>query len=98
MKKILVTLIQLSVTALLLWYVFGDAGQRAQMATALRSADYRWVGGAIAAYVIVEIAAAVRWQILLRVQKIRLNLPRLSGLFLIGLFYNQFLPRGHDGV
>jgi uncharacterized protein (TIRG00374 family) len=97
MKKILVTLIQLSVTALLLWYVFHDANQRQQMKVALAAADYRWVGAAILAYLIVEIAAAIRWQILLRVQKIRLNLPRLSGLFLIGMFYNQFLPGGTGG-
>jgi uncharacterized protein (TIRG00374 family) len=97
MKKILVTLIQLAVTVTLLIWVFHDPHQRAQMATALRTADYRWVGGAIVAYLIVEIAAAVRWQILLRVQKIRLSLPRLSGLFLIGMFYNQFLPGGTGG-
>jgi glycosyltransferase 2 family protein len=97
MKKILVTLIQLAVTITLLIWVFHDPQQRAQMATALRAADYRWVGGAIVAYLIVEIAAAVRWQILLRVQKIRLSLPRLSGLFLIGMFYNQFLPGGTGG-
>ncbi len=30
-------------------------------------------------------------------QNIRLNLPRLSGLFLIGMFYNQFLPGGTGG-
>src|SRR5438067_576664 len=97
MKKILVTVIQLLVTALLLWYVFHDANQRRQMKVALAAADYRWVGAAILAYVMVEIAAAIRWQILLRVQKIRLNLPRLSGLFLIGMFYNQFLPGGTGG-
>ena len=97
MKKILVTLIQLAVTVTLLIWVFHDPQQRAQMATALRAADYRWVGGAIVAYLIVEIAAAVRWQILLRVPKIRLSLPRLSGLFLIGMFYNQFLPGGTGG-
>jgi len=97
MKKILVTLIQLAVTVTLLIWVFHDPQQRAQMATALRAADYRWVGGAIVAYLIVEIAAAVRWQILLRVQRIRLSLPRLSGLFLIGMFYNQFLPGGTGG-
>ena len=97
MKKILVTLIQLAVTVTLLIWVFHDPQQRAQLTTALRAADYRWVGGAIVAYLIVEIAAAVRWQILLRVQKIRLSLPRLSGLFLIGMFYNQFLPGGTGG-
>jgi uncharacterized protein (TIRG00374 family) len=97
MKKILITIIQLSVTSLLLWYVFHDANQRQQMKVALAAADYRWVGAAILAYLIVEIAAAIRWQILLRVQKIRLNFPRLSGLFLIGMFYNQFLPGGTGG-
>ncbi|MEY2543958.1 MAG: glycosyltransferase 2 family protein [Verrucomicrobiota bacterium] len=97
MKKILVTIIQLSVTGLLLWYVFHDANQRQQMKVALAAADYRWVGAAILAYLLVEIAAAIRWQILLRVQKIRLNFPRLSGLFLIGMFYNQFLPGGTGG-
>src|ERR1700719_1691585 len=97
MKKILVTIIQLSVTALLLWYVFHDANQRQQMKVALAAADYRWVGAAILAYVLVEIAAAIRWQILLKVQEIRLTLPRLSGLFLIGMFYNQFLPGGTGG-
>lgn len=97
MKKILLTLVQLGVTSALLWYVFHDANQRQQMKVALAAADYRWVGAAILAYVIVEIAAAIRWQILLRVQKIRLNFPRLSGLFLIGMFYNQFLPGGTGG-
>jgi uncharacterized protein (TIRG00374 family) len=97
MKKILITLVQLGVTSALLWYVFHDANQRQQMKVALAAADYRWVGAAILAYLMVEIAAAIRWQILLRVQKIRLNFPRLSGLFLIGMFYNQFLPGGTGG-
>jgi uncharacterized protein (TIRG00374 family) len=81
----------------MLWYVFHDPGQREKMKYALQTADYRWVGAGIFAYIIVEIAAAVRWQILLRVQKIRLNFSRISGLFLIGMFYNQFLPGGTGG-
>src|SRR2546425_4961308 len=97
MKKIVITLVQLGVTFALLWYVFHDPNQRHQMKIALAAADYRWVGAAILAYLVVEIAAAVRWQTLLRVQNIRLNLPRLSGLFLIGMFYNQFLPGGTGG-
>src|SRR5437762_11550941 len=51
----------------------------------------------ILAYVVVEIAAVFRWHVLLKVQKIHLSLPRLSGLFLIGMFYNQFLPGGTGG-
>ncbi|PYK08338.1 MAG: hypothetical protein DME61_10465 [Verrucomicrobia bacterium] len=97
MKKILVTLFQLSVTIGVLYWVYHDPNRRAQMAEAIRNADYRWVGMGVLAYVVVEIAAAFRWHVLLKVQKIRLSLPRLSGLFFIGMFYNQFLPGGTGG-
>jgi hypothetical protein len=97
MKKILLTILQVSVTLAMLWWVFHDPSQREKMKTALLHADYRWVLAAILAYLIVEFAAAIRWQILLRVQNIRLSLPRISGLFLIGMFYNQFLPGGTGG-
>src|SRR5207248_7340478 len=46
---------------------------------------------------LVEMFAAFRWQILLRVQKIRISFPRIAGLFFIGMFYNQFLPGGTGG-
>ena len=46
----------------------------------------------------VEVAAAVRWQILLKVQEIHLSPFGASRvLFLIGMFYNQFLPGGTGG-
>src|SRR5205823_1998164 len=97
MKKILLTLFQIAVTVALLIWVFHDPNQRAKMAEALRTADYRWVGAGILSYVLVEVFAAFRWQILLRVQKIRLSFPRVAGLFFIGMFYNQFLPGGTGG-
>ena len=67
------------------------------MVEALKNAQYQWVVIGILAYVLVEIAAAFRWHVLLKVQGIHLSLPRLSGLFLIGMFYNQFLPGGTGG-
>src|SRR2546426_4909979 len=97
MKKILVTLFQLSVTIAVLYWVYHDPTRRAQMVEAIRNAEYRWVAMGILAYVVVEIAAAFRWHVLLKVQKIHLSLPRLSGLFFIGMFYNQFLPGGTGG-
>jgi glycosyltransferase 2 family protein len=97
MKKILITFFQLSVTIAVLYWVYHDPNKRAQMVEAIRNAQYHWVVLGILAYVVVEIAAAFRWQVLLKVQKIRLPLSRLSGLFLIGMFYNQFLPGGTGG-
>jgi glycosyltransferase 2 family protein len=97
MKKILVTLFQLAATIALLYWVYHDPTKRAQMAEALRNAHFSWVAFGILAYVVVEIAAAFRWHVLLKVQGIHLSFWRLSGLFLIGMFYNQFLPGGTGG-
>src|SRR6266581_848806 len=97
MKKVLVTIFQLSVTVGVLYWVYHDPNRRAQMAEALRNAEYRWVLMSMLAYLVVDAAAAFRWHVLLKVQKIRLSAPRLAGLFFIGLFYNQFLPGGTGG-
>ena len=97
MKKILVTIFQLAVTIAVLYWVYHDPNRRAQMAEAIRDAQYHWVVIAILAYGVVDIAAAFRWYVLLKVQKIHLTLPRLLALFLIGMFYNQFLPGGTGG-
>ncbi len=97
MKKILVSVIQIAVTVAVLVWVFHDPAKRAQMGVALHEADYRWILIAILAYLVVELAAGIRWHILLKVQRIYLSIPRVSGLFLIGMFYNQFLPGGTGG-
>ena len=43
MKKILITLFQLSVTIAVLYWVYHDPNRRAQMAEAIRGAQYHWV-------------------------------------------------------
>src|SRR6476646_4121144 len=97
MKKTLLTVIQLLVTGALLYWVFHNPAVRSAMAIAIRDADYRWIVGAILTYFVVELAAMIRWQILLRVQGIELSTARIGALFLIGMFYNQFLPGGTGG-
>jgi uncharacterized protein (TIRG00374 family) len=97
MKKILITIFQVVVTVAVLIWVFHDPERRAKMREALWTADYLWIGAAVIAYLLVELAAGVRWHVLLKVQKIHLSIPRVSGLFLIGMFYNQFLPGGTGG-
>jgi glycosyltransferase 2 family protein len=97
MKKVLISLVQVAVTVAVLVWVFHDPTKRAQMGVALQRADYRWIVVAVLAYLLVELAAGVRWHILLKVQRIHLSVARVSGLFLIGMFYNQFLPGGTGG-
>ncbi len=60
MKKVLVTIFQLGVTLGVLYWVYHDPNRRAQMAEALRNAEYRWVLMAVLAYLVVEAAAAFR--------------------------------------
>ena len=97
MKKILITILQVCVTGALLYWVFHDPEMRAAMVGAFRQAHFQWLGAAILSYLVVELGAIVRWNILLKVQGINLSTSRLLGLFLIGLFYNQFLPGGTGG-
>src|SRR5205814_2430744 len=63
----------------------------------IRNTQYNWVIVGSLAYAVVEIAAAFRWDAVLKVQGIPLSFGRLCGLFLIGMFYNQFLPGGTGG-
>jgi hypothetical protein len=97
MKKTLLTTAQIAVTVALLYYVFRDPAKRAQMGAALAVANYWWILAAIGTYFIVCVAAAYRWQVLLRVQGIRLANLRVGALFMIGMFYNQFMPGGTGG-
>lgn len=97
MKKTLLTILQVAITVALLYFVFRDPAKRAQMGTALRLANYWWIALGIICYFIVELAAAIRWQVLLRVQGIRLGNVRVGALFMIGMFYNQFMPGGTGG-
>ena len=97
MKKVLLAFFQIAVTVAVLIWVFHDPVKRQRMGEALHTAQYGWIAVAIIAYLLVEIAAGVRWHILLKVQKIYLSAPRVAGLFLIGMFYNQFLPGGTGG-
>ena len=100
MKRIGIVLLQLLVTAAGIWYVFHDPEKRARIAEALRHADLYWLLVGWFCYGTVEALATVRWQILLRIQGIRLGWLRAGGIVMIGLFFNMFLPGlvGGDAV
>lgn len=97
MKRAGIMLVQIIVTAAGVWYVFHDPQRRAQIAGALRHADFRWVFLGWICYSAVELLATVRWQILLRIQGVRISWLRAGAIVMIGLFFNQFLPGGLGG-
>lgn len=97
MKRVGILLVQLLVTAAGLWYVFHDPQKRAHIADALRHGNISWILLGWVCYSAVEVLATVRWQILLRIQDVRLSWLQAGGIVMIGLFFNQFLPGGVGG-
>ena len=97
MKKLLLALFQIGVTALLLWWVFHDEAKRHALNDALHQANWWWLAAGVGAYGLFEILAGIRWQILLRVQGVHLSWWRLYGLLMVGLFFSLFIPGGTGG-
>ena len=91
MKKTLLTLLQVAVTVGLLWWVFHDPEKRAQMAGALRQANWTWLWIGVAVFFGCTILATVRWKVLLNVQGISMGWVRTWQLFMIGMFFNLFM-------
>ena len=99
MKKTILTIIQVLVTAGILFWVFHDPQKRAEMGAAFSHAKGHpgWLLAGIACYGIVELLAAGRWYILLRVQDVRLPVWRVAALLMLGIFFNMFMPGGTGG-
>ena len=91
MKKILITLLQLAVTAGALWLIFRKPENRAAIALAFTQADPGWIVAAVIAAAFSPITATIRWWLLLNVQDIRPGWKRVTQLYMIGSFFNLFL-------
>jgi len=97
LKKIILTIIQVVVTVGILFWVFHDPQKRASMGEALKHAKPVWLLAGFVCYGVVEIVAAARWYILLRVQGVKLPVWRVGALFMLGIFFNMFMPGGTGG-
>ena len=100
MKKLLLTLLQVTVTAVMLYFIFRDPHKRADMAHAVCGADLRWILAAIIASALSPVVGTVRWGLLLRAQGIVLAWRRVAQIYMIGTFFNLFLvgSTGGDAV
>jgi uncharacterized protein (TIRG00374 family) len=84
--------LQLAVTAAALYYIFHDASRRAQMLTALRQAQWRWLGLGVCAYGGLEVMAVLRWRILLRIQGFKLPWLQATAILFISEFFTVCTP------
>jgi len=96
-KKTILTVIQVLVTVGILFWVFHDPVKRHQMWEALIHARPAWLLAGFLCYGVVELLAAFRWYILLRVQGVLLAPWRVGALLMLGIFFNMFMPGGTGG-
>ena len=92
LQRLLSLLLQVGVTVGALYYLFHDPAKRSRMAEALRHADWFWLAASVAAYGMVEVFAAVRWLVLLRIQRFDLAWGKATAILLIGEFFMAFTP------
>lgn len=96
MKKALIRTAQAIFTIAILIYLFNSPEKRGQIGAALSRADTHWMLIGLPVAFVGEIANIIRWNILLRVQGMRIGWFRLAQLFFVGLFFNLFMP-GYTG-
>jgi uncharacterized protein (TIRG00374 family) len=71
-----------------------DAGSLWQTA---RAAAPAWLAAAVAIYLVMILASAWRWGVLLRAQHVELPFRALTSSFLVATFFNNFLPSNIGG-
>jgi len=97
MKKLLMPILQLGVTAYILVRLFGDEVLRANAARVLEEADWRWIAGAAVAAAASELLCATRWWIVLRAFGMPLRWREAVAFSAVGLFYSLGLPGSAGG-
>lgn len=90
-KNFLVTLLKLAVSAGLLWFLYSkqDMGKLREAAS---GADWRWLAVAYGLMILNTVVSSAKWKILLAADSIRMPFHSLWASYLIGSFFNLFLP------
>jgi uncharacterized membrane protein YbhN (UPF0104 family) len=95
-RALVVSAIKVVVSIGLLWLLFSRVDV-ARLWSAARQASPAWLAGALLLYFTMIIASAVRWDVLLRAQHVRLPFSFLTQSFLVATFFNNFLPSNNGG-
>lgn len=95
-KSIKKPLLLLTVSLLLLFLVLRKVGFRELSAT-IAQANGWWVFISICLDPLLVFVSVLRWQALIKSQGYRVSLGRLNALYLVGKFFNNFLPSNVGG-
>lgn len=100
LKNRIFTVLRIAVSAGILFYLFKTQFKNfVDVASALRESgvNYWFIALSLAMYWVGIYLIALRWKILLYTQKISASQPFLLGSYLVGCFFNNFLPTSIGG-
>jgi len=94
MKKLFSFIIRAIVSGSLIYMLFLQIGKEklGELPKYAREANFLWLGGAVALFLLSLIWGTIRWGWLLKVQNIPLSFSDLFTLTYIGFFFSNFLP------
>jgi glycosyltransferase 2 family protein len=88
--------LKIVVSVALLGVLFSRA-DTSSMVDQFRQMNLAWTAAALGMYGAMLIVSAWRWQLLLRIQEVRVGFNRLTQSFLVATFFNNFLPSNIGG-
>ncbi len=91
-KRWILPAVQALLTIAVLVWVFSDPGLLSRMGQTLRRAQFGWLAMGVLIAGGGHLAAAYRWSIFLRMQKIDIGFRRVACIHFIGLFFTLVLP------
>jgi uncharacterized membrane protein YbhN (UPF0104 family) len=97
MRKHWLLILQTSLSAFLLWRIFGNEALRAEAGRLLTSADPRWLAAGLGTAFLCELLCAVRWWIMLRLFGVPVSFARTCAFAGAGLFFSLGLPGSGGG-
>ncbi len=95
-RGLAVTLVKVAVSVVLLWILLSRV-EFPKLWGIARTASVRWLAGALALYLVMILASAWRWGLLLEAQGVFLRFRALASSFLVATFFNNFLPSNIGG-
>jgi len=97
MRKHWLLILQVALSAFLLWRIFGHPTLRLEAARMLGEADPVWLLGGLFTALLTEFLCAVRWWLMLRIFGVPVGFARTCAFAGAGLFFSLGLPGSGGG-
>ena len=97
MRKHWLLILQITLSAFLLWRIFSHPALRSEAARVLGEADFLWLAGGLLTALLTELLCAVRWWLMLRVFGVPVGFGRTCAFSGAGLFFSLGLPGSGGG-